>query len=287
MKRILKEPLLHFFLIGVGLFVVYGLVNQSDATDSDNTIVVSSGRVEQLATVFGKTWQRPPSVEELKRLIDDFVLEEIYYRKAVAMGIDRDDTIIRRRLRQKLEFLTDDAAALAEPTEEELAEYLAANEDKFRQPPVYTFDQVYFNPEKHGDDPEAEIAQQLFLLRAGNQVGDASLLPPAFEQMQRNTVDGTFGIGFSGKLDDMVVDQWQGPVRSGLGIHLIKLKSRTVGQLPELSQIRTLVQREWSNEKRIATRNRMNERFLKDYEVEIQWPEDGSEKQTANGNGQP
>ena len=192
MKRILKEPLLHFFLIGVGLFVIYGLVNNPETTDPDKTIVVSEGRIDQLATVFGKTWQRPPTAQELKGLIDDFVMEEIYYRQAVAMGIDRDDTIIRRRMRQKLEFLTDDAAAMAEPTEKELAEYLAANEERFRQSPTYTFEQVYFNPEKHGDDPETKIAEQLPLLRSGEQVGDVSLLPPSFDRMERDAVDGAF-----------------------------------------------------------------------------------------------
>ena len=287
MKCILKEPLLHFFLIGVGLFVIYGLVNNSETTDTDKTIVVSAGRIEQLATVFGKTWQRPPTAEELKGLIDDFVLEEIYYRQAVAMGMDRDDTIIRRRMRQKLEFLTDDTASMVEPTDPELAEYLAANENKFRQSPTYTFQQVYFNPEKHGEDPQAKIAEELSLLRSGKQVGDVSLLPPSFDRVGRQTVDGTFGTGFSSKLDELDVGDWQGPVRSGLGFHLIKIKSRMKGQLPGLAQIRPIVEREWSNEKRIATRKEMNDRFLEDYEVVIEWSENTSEKQSSNRKDHP
>ncbi len=110
--RVLREPLVHFLLLGGVLFLIFGLTNQTGTTNSDQRIVVSAGRIEQLATVFGKTWQRPPTSKELKGLIDDFVLEEVYYRQAVAMGIDRDDTIIRRRLRQKLEFLTDDVSSL-------------------------------------------------------------------------------------------------------------------------------------------------------------------------------
>lgn len=278
MKRILREPLLHFFLIGFGLFVVYGLVNRSNAADSDNTIVVSSGRIEQLATVFGKTWQRPPTAVELKGLIDDFVLEEIYFRQAVAMQMDRDDTIIRRRLRQKLEFLTDDTSALVDPSEKELAEYLAANEQKFRQSPTYSFDQVYFNPEKHGDDPESEVSEMLSLIRTGKDVGDASLLPSSYDLVERNAVDGTFGTGFSSHLDDLEIGEWQGPIRSGLGIHLVRLKARTEGRLPELSQIREIVEREWRNEQRVSTRKKMNDRLLQDYEVEIQWPDDFSDQ---------
>ncbi len=287
MKRILKEPLLHFFLLGVGLFVVYGLANDSEPADSGNTIIVSSGRIEQLATVFGKTWQRPPTARELNGLIDDFVLEEAYYRQAVAMGIDRDDTIIRRRLRQKLEFLTDDAATLVEPSDEELAEYLAANEDRFRSSAIYTFEQIYFNPENYGNDPEAEIADQLSLLRSGTQVGDVSLLPPSFDHVDRESVESTFGSGFPGRLDELEVGDWQGPVRSGLGIHLIKIKSRTPGHLPELAQIRPLVAREWNNEKRLATRREMNDSILEHYEVVIEWPEDADQNQSATGRDHP
>ncbi len=109
MQKLLREPLLHFLLIGAAIFVVFGLVNDRNSGDADNQVVVSAGRVEQLANIFTKTWQRPATAEELKGLIDDFVLEEIYYRQAVAMGIDRDDTVIRRRLRQKFEFLTNDS----------------------------------------------------------------------------------------------------------------------------------------------------------------------------------
>ena len=123
MKNLFREPLLHFLLIGAGLFLVFRLAKQNDADESDQRIVVTAGRIDQLETVFEKTWQRPPTKEELQGLVNDFVLEEAYYRRAVAMGIDRNDTIIRRRLRQKLEFLTD-TASLLEPTDDELATYL-------------------------------------------------------------------------------------------------------------------------------------------------------------------
>jgi hypothetical protein len=110
-KRLLKEPLLHFLLIGASLFFVFGLAQDGMPGRTDDQVIVSAGRIEQLNNIFTKTWQRPPSPAELKGMIDDFVLEEIYYRQAVEMGIDRDDTVIRRRLRQKFEFLTDDMAA--------------------------------------------------------------------------------------------------------------------------------------------------------------------------------
>ncbi len=272
--KLLREPLVHFLFFGAVLFLIFGFTNQAGTTNSDRRVVVSAGRIEQLATVFGKTWQRPPTSKELQGLIDDFVLEEVYYRQAVAMGIDRDDTIIRRRLRQKLEFLTDDVSSLVEPGDEELAAYLADNQEKFRASTTYTFRQVYFNPEKHGDSTETHLAGQLELLQSGKMHGgDASLLPESFDQGTRQVIDGTFGKGFSEELDKLTIGDWQGPVRSGLGIHLVQLESRTEGRLPNLAEIRSVVQREWSNDKRIAGRRKMNERLLGEYEVTIEWPE--------------
>jgi hypothetical protein len=283
MQRLLKEPLLHFLLIGAALFVIYGMVNETGGEKEDREIVVSTGHVEQLVTVFQKTWQRPPTQEELQGLINDFLLEEVYYRQAVAMGIDRDDTIIRRRLRQKLEFLSDDTASLVDASDEDLSAYLAANEDKFLESPAYTFRQAYFDPEKHGDDPEAYVKEQLRVLRAGTaRAGDVSLLPESFDQASRREVDGTFGAAFSRKLDELAMGDWQGPVRSGLGLHAIRLEKRAPGRLPALADIRAIVEREWQNEKRVASRQMMNERLLEKYEVVIEWP-DGMAPDSGEG----
>ena len=271
--KILREPLLHFLLIGAALFVVFDLVSDKTGSFEDNLIVVSAGRIQQFANIFAKTWQRPPTAAELKGLIDDFVLEEIYYRQAVAMGIDRDDTVIRRRLRQKFEFLTDDLAATIEPTEQELAAYLAANPDAFRRDTTYTFEQVYINPDQAGVDLEARVADQLSALRTGNTApAYTGLLPSYFDEAPVRVVDSTFGTGFSESLDALTPGEWQGPVESGLGPHLVRLESRVEGTLPELADIRPVVVREWSYEKRLETRRMINEQLLKDYEVEIEWP---------------
>ena len=132
LRRLLKEPLLHFLLIGALLFGLYRLANPASSDGSERRIVVSAGRIDQLAGMFASTSQRPPTPTELKGLIDEYVLEEIYYRKAVAMGLDRDDAIIRQRLRDKLEFLLEDTGAPVEPTDADLRAYLAANAERFR-----------------------------------------------------------------------------------------------------------------------------------------------------------
>jgi len=271
MTRFFREPLLHFLLIGAGLFFLFNLINDRPSGDGDNQVVVSAGRIEQLAIIFNKTWQRPPTANELKGLIDDFVLEEIYYRQAVAMGIDRDDTVIRRRLRQKFEFLTDDMAAAVSPTDEELSNYLAENQVFFIRDTSYTFEQVYFNPEQ--PDVERLMAEQLGALRTGEATAsDGGMLPGYFEAATARSVDSTFGEGFSRRLDALSTGDWQGPVESGLGLHLVRMESRVEGTLPELADIRPIVEREWANEKRLETRQAINEQLLNDYEVVIEWP---------------
>ena len=271
--KIAREPLLHFLLIGAALFVVFGLINDKYPGDTDKQIVVSAGRIAQLENIFAKTWQRAHSAEELKGLVDDFVLEEIYYRQAVAMGIDRDDTIIRRRLRQKFEFLTDDIAATAKPSDEDLSAYLAANADVFRRDTTYTFEQVYINLDRPGLDLESHVASQLSALRAGEYVPGASgLLPGFFDATPSRVVDGNFGSGFSTALDELPSGLWQGPIESGLGLHLIRIESRVAGTVPGLADIRPIVEREWAHEKRLDSRRIINERLLSDYEVVIEWP---------------
>jgi len=277
MKKLLREPLFHFLLIGAALFVVFGLVNDRTSSNADTRVVVSAGRIGQLENIFTKTWQRPPTAIELKGLVDDFVLEEIYYRQAVAMGIDRDDTVIRRRLRQKFEFLTDDIAAAAAPSDEDLATYLAANSEKFRRDTTYTFEQVYINADRPGVDLEAYMAEKLSALRVGKAVeGDSGMLPTFFDQTPSRIIDGNFGSDFSASLDLLPLDEWQGPIESGLGLHLIRMKTRVAGTLPDIAEVRSIVEREWAHDKRLQTRRIINEQLLNDYDVVIEWPSERS-----------
>ena len=304
MKQLLREPLVHFLLAGAALFALYQWASDSADEPSDNQILVNPGRIEQFATVFAKTWQRPPTREELQGLIDDYVLEEIYYRQAVAMGIDRDDTVIRRRLRQKLEFLTDDATSLADPTEEQLETFLRENETRFRQSPKYTFRQIYFNPEKHGEDPQAFLLERRDRLRqlqsvkdaasseassnpAGNAdrsadetllEGDPSLLPESFQLASVQEIDRNFGIGFASKLEPLALETWEGPLQSGLGAHLVRIDRREEGRLPKLDEIRDAVEREWRNKNRLDSREAINASLREQYEVIVEWPQSIDER---------
>ena len=149
-RKVLREPLVHFLALALAIFIGYGALNRSDSV-MPGRILVTQARIEHVATLFDRTWQRPPSTIELKGLIDDYVKDEVYYREALKLGLEADDTVIRRRLRQKMEFLSDAANATLHPTDAELAEYLNAHAEKFAVEPAIAFRQIYFNPERRAD----------------------------------------------------------------------------------------------------------------------------------------
>ena len=286
MKRILKEPLFHFLLLGAGLFIAYGLISKSGSSSAPGKIVVTVGHVEHLAAGFAKTWQRPPTDAELKGLVDDWVREEIATREAIALGMDKDDTVIRRRLRQKLEFVSDDIAAQTEPTDADLNAYLQAHPESFHVEPRFTFSQVYLNPAKHGTNLVRDAAQLLAQLQqAGGKaevsaLGDSLLLENKFAAVPAGEVAKQFGEEFAAALGGIKPGQWQGPVESGYGMHLVLVSERTEGRKPELADVRDVVRREWTNARRLEGNAKFYAELLKRYNVTIEGlePAKGSNK---------
>jgi hypothetical protein len=283
MKAILKEPLLHFLLLGAALFIGYSLVNRSGGSREPGEIVVSLGRVEHLAAGFATTRQRPPTDAELKGLIDDWVREEIATREAMALGLDKDDSVIRRRLRQKLEFVSDDLAAEIEPTDADLDAYLQAHPNSFRIEPRFTFTQVYFDPTKHGDNLARDTARVLAHLQSAasaadtSALGDSLLLERTFQATPRSEVGKQFGESFAAALDALAPGQWHGPIESGYGVHLVLVSERTAERLPALAEARDAVRREWTNVRRQEGNGRFYQELLKRYTVTIEGlgPADG------------
>ncbi len=278
MKRLFKEPLVHFLVLGALLFAGYGLLNRNGAP-APGRVVVSQGQLASMRAAFTRTWQRPPSREEWEGLIRDRVREEVYCREALALGLDKDDIIIRRRLRQKMEFVTDDVVAQAEPDEAELAEFLARHPDRFRVEPRFTFRQVYLNPAKHGENLARDTAQLLAQLNqaGGNAgfaaLGDSFLLEHQFAAVPASEVAKQFGEDFAAKLAGIAPGQWQGPVESGYGVHLVFVSERTEGQLPALADVRDAVRREWDNARRLEANEKFYQELLKRYTVTIENPE--------------
>jgi len=204
------------------------------------------------------------------------VREEIATREAMALGLDRDDTVIRRRLRQKFEFVSDDIAAQTEPTDAELNAYLQAHAESFRVEPRFTFGQVYLEPAKHGSHLARDAAHVLAQLKlAGGKadistLGDSFLLEPTFQSIPTSEVAKQFGEEFASKLSGLSIGQWQGPVESGYGTHLILVRERTEGHLPELAEVRDVVRREWANSRRVQGNERFYREVLKRYTVTIE-----------------
>jgi len=275
--RLLREPLLHFLLIGIGLFALYDVLRGGD-TGAPRDIVVTEARVEALAESFATVWMRPPTPEEIKGLVDDYVAEEIYYREAIAMGLDQDDTVIRRRLRQKMEFISEDAAAATEPTDAELQAYLTAHPEKFLEPAELTFVQVYFSTEKRGDQARSSAEQLLAELQAGRgpatlaDVGDPTLLPGDMQSASPQVIANAFGSDFAAQVAEAPVGQWTGPLQSGFGLHLVRVDDRKAGAVPGLEQIRPIVLREWQSEQRTQSNRKFLDGLRAKYDVRIEGP---------------
>ncbi len=270
MMRVLREPLLHFLLLGAGLFLVYLWVNPQTLAD-DSKVVIDQGRVLQLTTRFERTWSREPTAQELQTLIDNFIVEEVLYRQALAMGLDTNDSVIRRRLRQKMEFLAVDAMDLYEPTTEQLQTYLEQHPQRFMRDAVFSFEQIYIHTDRPAEALQRRIQQVQQQLRQGDTVtGTHSLLPSRVEQTPASQVDRSFGSGFAAQLQNLRVNQWSDPIQSGLGVHFVRLRAVQPAALPALADVRDHVRREWQNTKNQQLKTALLEELKSQYTIIIE-----------------
>jgi hypothetical protein len=277
LMQMLREPLAHFLVLGAALFLLFGTINRHGGSEPAN-IVVSQAQINHLATGFARTWRRPPTAEELEGLVRDYIREEVYYREAIALGLDRDDAVIRRRLQQKLEFVSEDVASLAEPTDADLRAYLLAHGEKFRTDERFTFSHVYLDPQRHQASISRDAADLLAKVKkAGTKadlsaIGDSFLLADHFEGIPRREVATLFGDKFAVALDDLALGEWQGPVESGYGVHLVHLSARTALREPALDDVRDNVRREWANAQRQQANEAFFQKLLSRYAVIVESP---------------
>lgn len=271
--RWLREPLVQFLLIGAVLFVVFDL--RGGAAGGGQRIVVTPGQVDAVAAGFRRTWNRPPNEQELKAQLDEYVREEIAVREAVALGLDRDDTVIRRRLRQKFEFAAEDAFEATPPTDAELQAHLDTYPDNFRTEARLSLRQVHLGPQR-GHALQDDARQMLERLQAAGPdtdirtLGDSRLLPASLENTALGEVARIFGDEFAGALLKAEPGRWVGPVRSGYGLHVVIVDGREGGQLPALADVRPLVERDFLAGRRQRALDAMYERLLAPYPVVIE-----------------
>ena len=249
--KLLREPLLHFAIGGAILFAGYGWLNREDATtDSVEPVQIGEGEVRWLQETWTSQWLREPSAEELRGLVADLVTEELLAREAREMGLAENDTIVRRRLAQKLKFLIEDTSRLVEPTEEELRQFYAANPARFQRDARVSFAQIFFNPEQRQDATSDAMAALTELKAAGSSdlpatIGDRLLVDANLENADEHTVSSMFGPDFTRAVFALSPGAWSGPVKSGYGVHLVSVADLTPAKLLPFDEVRDAVSAEW------------------------------------------
>jgi len=268
--RLLREPLLHFLLLGGVLFAVFGRSGSTAAVD-DPQIVVSDADIDRLAAGFSRTWHRPPVADELKAQIEDYIREEVLYRTALTLGLDKDDTIIRRRLRQKMEFLFEDT--IPAPQDPELRAYFAAHADRFRTQPLISFRQVFVSMNR-GSVAESDARQILTRLASAapgaTGGGDTLLLGEAFSQTPLDRLAALFGDDFAKAIAQAAAGSWAGPLQSAYGLHLVFVTAVEPAALPLFEDVRPAVEREWFAEHRAAAQTAQYQALRARYRVIVQ-----------------
>jgi len=281
LARFLREPLVHFLTIGAGFFLYWHYLG-NNLTTQPQSILITPGHVERIAQVWTKTHLRMPTAAELAGLVEQEIDEEILYRQAVAMGLDRDDLVIRRRLATKMEFLTDDLAELANPTDEELQTFLLRHPEKFNFESRTTFRQVYIDRSRRGEGARADAERLLTLLNDKGAtdwqaLGDPLPVRSEYQEAAASDVARDFGREFPRKLSQLPVGRWSGPLESGFGLHLVLVRAHVAGKTPPLGEVRDAVLSEWRAARRQELTMKFRQQRRAGFKVTVQWPDWASE----------
>lgn len=252
LPRLFKEPLIQFLLIGACIYGAYALFGAPDEENADSTILVDGNRMSGFAAQWKSLWNLPPTRQELDGIINTYVREEILYRQAVSMGLDKDDAITRRRMAQKLEFLTNDLVRLGEPAEGELEKYLQDNIAQFVAPDLVTFIQVFFDPDRREETTLGDARQVLAQLQEAGvpdpeavQAGDRFMLQSDWQSASELDIRRQMGGGFASSVMELEPGAWHGPILSGYGVHLVYVYERLEASSPALAEVRPLVLEAW------------------------------------------
>jgi hypothetical protein len=257
------------------LFALNNVVSDSETTEADNSIVISDTEVEWMQSTWNKKWGRLPTDDELQGLIESYIREEVLYREGLAMGLDEDDTIIRRRLATKMEFLAKDIGQIVEPTEEELNEYFKANIERYMEPAKISFSHIYFNMDNR-DNAIADARVVLAKLLKSNapsaedwQMGDPFMLHYDYVLKSQTEVMQLFGSEFADDIFQIPPGNWQGPVRSGYGMHLVFIRELVAPRKPLLDEVRDRVNNDLVTQRRTESFETFYKSLRDKYEIEI------------------
>ena len=276
-RRLLREPLVHFLLAGGVLFGLSALFGQSFGVGGNsNRIEVTADRIQQLRETWTRQRGAPPTREQLDSLIEDFIREEVLYREAIASGLDQGDTIVRRRLAQKVDFLAQSVASTVEPSDAELQAFFDENRERYLVPEQVGFTHVYFSSSNRGASAEAAARGALTRLASGEvttadaaQLGDRFMLQYEYPPQSRDQIRDLFGPRFAGRLFELPVDEWTGPVSSSYGAHVVHIRQRVPARLPDLGEVRSQVARDLSEERLRSAADTYYEGLRRRFEVVV------------------
>ncbi len=287
---LIREPFFHFLVIGVVVYFLYGFFGNQAGIEPDNTITVTASQIDWLEQTWQKRWNRPPTPKEKQGLIDAYVKESIMYQQALAIGLDRDDTIIRRRLAQKLEFLTRDLTEIASPSKEELRTYFDMHQDQYRTPASLSFTHVYFSTDKRqsqtvqdAKDALAKLQAESELTQSFKDMGDAFMLQQYYPDKTQQEILRLFGDEFSQKTFQIPVGKWTGPVESAYGLHLVYVHGRVESTMPDLADLQDRVLQDWASDKRREINEKFYASLLSRYEVIVEQKESNEKTTLASG----
>lgn len=276
LSQLLKEPLIQFLLIGAGIYGAYALYGTPQDDGPDTTILVDEVRVQGFINQWGKRWNRPPTRQEIDGVIDAFVRDEILYRQALAMGLGEDDPVTRRRLAQKLEFLTSDLALFKEPEAGELEQYFQDHQDRYRDPDLMTFSHVFFDPDLRDETTLGDAAQVLAQLQAAGipdaatlDAGDRFMLQSYYAEASELDIRRQFGSGFAESILQLNSGQWHGPVLSGYGVHLVYIYDFQQATPPAFEDVQQAVLQDWQTDQQEAFNEEFFENLKSRYDVVI------------------
>ena len=274
--RIIKEPLLHFILTGAAIYLMFTWFGRTESEEvvAIGSIVITEGEMVWLAGAWRKRWNRPPTNEEMLGLVRQHLRETVLYREAMSMGLDRDDTIVRRRLAQKLEFLSQGLVQPEPPSEEQLKKYFEDNIDRYRMPRQITFTHVFLDPDKRGDQTlmDAEALKAKLIAEAtvpmeSCDLDDSLMLQGYYPERSEADISKLFGSEFVKLTIKLEPEKWHGPVLSGYGTHLVYVHALQEFPTPIFEQVAGRVAEDWETGKWQELNAEYIESFLKRYEV--------------------
>ncbi len=279
LTRLTREPLLQFLLIGACIYGAYALYGAPEEGLADRTIIVDEARIVGFVNEWESRWNRPPTRQELDSVISAYVREHVLSRQALAMGLGEDDPITRRRLAQKLEFLTNNIALIKEPDEGELEQYFQDNQDLYRDPDLITFAHVFIDPDLREEATLDDAAELLAELQAAGEpdattldAGDRFMLQNYYPAAAEMDIRRQLGSGFSAAVMRLEPGQWHGPVLSGYGTHLVYVYSFNEAPAPEFAPVQDEVLANWQTEQQETFNAAFFESLKSRYDIVIAEP---------------